>query len=99
MANDLTKNPIFLDTFNVDVNLGNPIVTSIVLISAAAGDDAVFIDKDGVGVPNAHLAQNINGGSVDWTPTKPFHFRNGLIFDTSGSNGLGSGDFIFIYLE
>lgn len=98
MANNLVSNPIVIDTFGSDINIGKVTVSSISLVSAAAGDDAIFIDENGAGVVNVHIAQNVSGGFSDWMPSVPFHFRNGLIYDESASNGIAAGDRILIYL-
>lgn len=100
MANNLVSNPIVLDTFNADVDLGNLIVSSVILQSAVIGEDAVFHDNRGV--VNLHIAQNAGDiGGNGYTTKKfktPFHFRSGLKFDASDSNGLDSEDRILIYL-
>lgn len=99
MANNTNTNPIFIDTFTDDVVIfaNRGAITSVVLISAAAGDDAVFIDNRGVEC--IHLAQNVAAGMVDWTPGKAQQFNNGVIFDVSASTGLGANDIVLIYLD
>lgn len=99
MANVLTTNPISIDTFNADVTVAAARikVRKITLVSAAAGDDLVFIDT--LNVPVVHMAQNVAGGMVSLDFGKEGHnFNNGFIYDTSASTGLGSGDAVLIYV-
>ena len=97
MANQLTGNPVVIDTFGADVviNANKVTVTSIVMEGATAGDTATFLDRDGNEV--LRLSNDIATASKVWTPAEPFKF-NGLTFDDSASD-LAANDFIFIYLR
>ena len=96
MANSVVTNPIVLDTFNADVVISTvPIeVRAITFKSAAAAD--VFALEDANGVKVVVLAQTINGGCM--ILPGPLRF-NSLYFDNDDTNsGLGSGDYVMIYL-
>ena len=97
MANDLSSNPVRIDTFGADAEISdrNVSVVSIVMEGATAGDTATFLDKNGGEV--LRLSNSIGSASAVWSPAKPFMF-NGLTFDDSASD-LAGGDFIFIFLE
>jgi len=96
MANQLTGNPIVIDTYSADVVISaNRVrVASIVMEGATAGDTATFLDKNANEV--LRLSNTANGGSIVWSPAVPFEF-NGLTFDDSASS-LAANDFIYIYL-
>ena len=98
MAN-ITKNPFVLDTFSADVVIGSGVtwVSSITFKSAAAGDLCVFIDSDGDQC--FHISQNINAGTVVWSPAKPFKFPKGLTLDVSACTGIGCGDIVTVFVE
>ena len=97
MANDTGLNPARIDTFGSDVTISDRQVSvlSIVVEGASAGDTATFIDKNGNEVLRLSVAAA--GGSVIWSPARPFLF-NGLTFDDSASD-LAAGDFIYVFLE
>lgn len=99
MANNLTTNPIYIDTFSSDVTVssGSCKVTSIIFNSAAAGDKLVFIDNKANIV--FEMRNNVAGGGKEWVPAKPQLFNNGLILDVSASTGVGAGDIVIICLE
>lgn len=98
MAN-VTKNPYVIDTFSADVvvSTGSILVSSIVFKSAAAGDLCVFIDSSNDIC--FYISNNVNGGSVSWTPSKSFNFQNGLTLDVSACTGIGTGDHVLIFHE
>lgn len=96
MANVVDKNPIVLDTFNANVVIKATQVRiqKIVLIGAAT-DIACLEDADG-----NHIAVLKSLGA---TTEIDFGYRgklfSGLSFDTDDVNsGLGSGDYILVYL-
>ncbi len=97
MANDLSSNPVRIDTFGSDVEISdrNVSVVSIVMEGASAGDTATFLDMNGGEV--LRLSNVANGSSVIWSPAKPFLF-NGLTLDDSASS-LAANDFVFVFLE
>jgi len=97
MANDLSSNPVRIDTFGSDAEIAdrNVSVVSIVMEGATAGDTATFIDMNGGEV--LRLSTGVNAQSIVWSPAKPFLF-NGLTFDDSASD-LASGDYVFVFLE
>lgn len=98
MANSLTTNPIYIDTFSADVTISaTPIkVTKVVFFSAAAGD--TFCLEDSKGNYVEHLIQETNARRVVEDFGKGFWFMNGLYFDADDVNsGLGAGDKVWIY--
>ena len=97
MANQLTGNPVVIDTFGADVVISaNKVqVLSIVMEGATAGDTATFLDRDGNEV--LRLSNDIGTASKVWSPAEAFRF-NGLTFDDSASD-LAASDFIFVYLK
>jgi hypothetical protein len=98
MANNTATNPIVIDTFSTDVTISAvPIeVKAITFYSAAAGDVFALEDKNGTKV--LVIGQTVNGGSMILSPGSPLRF-NSLYFDADDTNsGLGSGDYVLIYL-
>lgn len=105
MSNKLTLNPIVIDTFDATVTLrergvGPLTVKKIVFKSAAAGDTFALEDKDGnpiaiIGQNDASLVETLDFGD------RGFAFGNGVVFDHDDGlqSGLGSGDYVLIYLK
>ena len=96
MANSTVTNPVYIDTFGGDVTISTDQVTvvSIVMEGASAGDTATFIDNEAKEV--LRLSNAANGASAIWSPSEPFRFANGLIFDDSASS-LAANDFVWVY--
>lgn len=85
MANKLTTNPVYLDTFAADVTISSGKVHPklIVLNSDTAGDTLVFIDNKGDTVAIVSVDTNAQTASM-WLPETEFQ-TDGLIFDLSAS--------------
>lgn len=96
MANNLTTNPVFLDTVNADVTISTtPIkITEITIQDTTAGDTAVFIDSKGVEC--ARVSVDIGSSIGRITPNQ--WFNRGFIFDASASS-IASGGYIYIHKE
>ena len=100
MANNYTRNPIYIDTWSSDFSIvTTPVtVTKIRLLSAADGDDLVLTDKFGNKV--FHMSNTVgNGDMVDVDFLGGFTFQEGLQCVVASCTGLGSGDLAWIYLE
>jgi hypothetical protein len=71
MANVLTTNPIYLDTFSADIVLSNrPMqINSILFYSGTNTDNFTIEDKNGV--PVIQLLAN-----QTWSPAESFSFNN-----------------------
>jgi outer membrane protein assembly factor BamB len=95
MANNLTTNPMFLDTFTGDVTIGskNVKILSIIITAYSSNKTVTFIDSNGVEVWRTEVAA---GQSITWEPARSFIFRDGFIFDESESD-LAAGDRIFVF--
>uniref|UniRef100_A0A6H1ZMY4 Uncharacterized protein n=1 Tax=viral metagenome TaxID=1070528 RepID=A0A6H1ZMY4_9ZZZZ len=96
MANVIDKDPIVLDTFTANVTIKSTQIRirKIVLIGAAT-DVACLEDADG-----NHIAILKSLGAISELDFgKSGKLFSGLIFDYGDINsGLGSGDYILIYL-
>lgn len=82
MANDLKKNPIFIDTFSTDVVISDtPIkVKTITFWSTAADDKLVLQDKNGVISVYLQLATAKDTRQINFGEGMMF---NGLTLDVS----------------
>lgn len=96
MANVIDKNPIVLDTFNANAVIKSTQIRiqKIVLIGAAT-DVACLEDADG----NKIAILKSLGGMSEIDFGYKGRLFSGLSFDTDDVNsGLGSGDYILVYL-
>jgi len=104
MSNNLKLNPILLDTFSAtatlrDKGVGPLTVTKIVFKSAAIGDTFALEDEDGNQIVIIGQDEKLTS-TLDFGPAG-FAFLNGIVFDHDDAvqSGLGSGDFVLIYLR
>ncbi|MCK5607337.1 hypothetical protein KAR91_35970 [Candidatus Pacearchaeota archaeon] len=103
MSNNLNTNPIVLDTFSATVTLrkrsvGGLTIKKIVFRSADGGD--VFALEDESGNQIVLMKQKVALTSeLDFGP-RGQSFSEGVVFDHDDAlqAGLGSGDYVFIYL-
>jgi hypothetical protein len=96
MANVIDKNPIVLDTFNADAVIKSTQIRiqKVVLIGAAT-DVACLEDADG----NHIAVLKSLGATTEIDFGRKGKLFSGLSFDTDDINsGLGSGDYILVYL-
>lgn len=82
MSNNLSCNPVIIDTFHSDVTIfdGPGVIRSVVFQGTTTGDRLVLEDKFGNWKVN--LLSASNSGCVVFTPTNPIH-TYGLIMDVS----------------
>jgi hypothetical protein len=96
MANNLNTSPVYIDDVGADITISTT-QTKVSMISVTEDNSAaakvVFIDNDSAVVA---IIQVGSGETAYWTPSEPFLFSNGLIYDDSASS-VDDGDIILVY--
>lgn len=94
MANNLSGNPIMIDTFGADrVISATAVKLSALVVTAKAARECVFIDASGA----VALPLMISANSSVVVPG-PLYFDNGLAFDESGSS-MAANDTITAFID
>jgi len=94
MANNLSGNPVRIDTFGADRTVSDSAVKlSSLVVTARAARNCVFIDADGAVVLDLAVAAN----STVVVPG-PLFFDSGLTFDESGSS-MAANDTIVAFID
>ena len=98
MANNLTTDPIVIDTFSVDVVISaiGLKVKSIIFTSDSVGDVFVLEDVNGVEIFRAKI--NSADASIVWTPSDGQWFNKGVYLNVSRGTYTGTAKaLIYIY--
>lgn len=108
MANRLTSNPIFIDTWTADIVLPVGIrIAKIITFSATAGDkfaiDSAVTDTGGLYSTQIHMHTTATGSRTDEVDFSSFlgggwKYNNGMVIDVSDCSGYGANDLVWIYL-
>lgn len=94
MANNLSGNPIMIDTYGADLTISNtPTKLSALVVTARAARNCVFIDSAGAVVMDLAIAAN---SSV--VVPGPLYFDKGITFDESGSS-MAANDTIIAFID
>jgi hypothetical protein len=94
-ANDTGSNNVRIDTFGADVEIasGRVQIKSIIITAYSSAKTITFIDSSNAKVM---VLECPSGYSINWTPSEPVTFYNGIKFDDSASD-LAANDFIFVF--
>ena len=94
MANDLSGNPVRIDTFGADRTISDTSTKlSALIVTARAARNCVFIDSAGAVVMDLAIAAN---SSV--VVPGPLYFDKGLTFDESGSS-MAANDTVIAFVD
>lgn len=97
MANELSRDPIRIDSFTADVTLSTGPCNLICMLVTAytTAKTVTFIDS---AAANVLIFEVAAGTTAQITPPKSLRFETGLVLDQSATE-LAAGDFIFAWIE